>query len=327
MFFLQPASYTSPPLDGASNPERTIVSTLLYYDLFSFPTRAAELVRFAHGAGLHESDLAPQSPWWSSLDGYWCLRGREAIVAARRRTDSASQAKLGLAGRWARGLQWVPGVRFVGVTGSLAMQAAAPEDDIDLLIITRAGQLWLTRALVLAWLWATGVKRTDNGRMEHPDQACANVFLSEDGLSLPDHNLFIAHEICQMLPLVGPPTYARFLQANPWVRTYLPQWVPNGSLWEDSRALRGVQRLLEAVLRPLSGWLERQVARHQLARIGRKHARGHNAQVKICATQLRFNPCDHAQEIMATFGQRWDLLSLDPLHKGPTTHLDREHIP
>jgi predicted nucleotidyltransferase len=163
-----------------------------------------ELVRFVHrdnaAPRMVPGDFAPASDWWSSSDGYWFLRGREYLVDLRAERQHISTIKLTQARRWAHSLQYVPGVRFIGITGSLSMHSATPEDDIDLLIITARGRLWLTRTLVLMVLWTMHVKRADDGQPEHPDQACANIFLSEDDLALPDHNLFIAHEICQMLP-------------------------------------------------------------------------------------------------------------------------------
>ena len=320
MLSLQSAASSLPPLNGANDRERAIVSTLLYYDLFSFPLSAAETVRYLHciGADAHLSppDLLSESAWWSSHGGYWFLRGREEIISQRDAVARHSNPKLASARRWACWLQWLPGVRFIGVTGSLAMRGAVAEDDIDLLVITASGQLWLTRALVLGALWVMGVKRSDNSRVEHPDQACANVFLSEADLTLPDHNLFIAHEVCQMLPLAGPSAYERFLEANEWVREYLPQWEPAAPHWEDRRALRLIQRVLEIVAHPLRDRLERAVAQRQMERIRRKHARGHNPQVVITPTQLRFNPQDHGREILRAYEARWSALNGGELRGG-----------
>jgi hypothetical protein len=221
-----------------------------------------------------------------------------------------SGPKLNKARRWALWLQWIPGMRFIGVTGSVSMEGACAGDDIDLLVITATGQLWSTRALLLAWLSALRVKRADDGHAEHPDKACVNVLLSEDDLTLPDHNLFIAHEICQMLPLLGRETYGRFLDANLWVSEFLPQWQPAVSRWVDRPALHAVRRAAEAALpgcarRKLEQWM----GQRQLASIQRKHARGHNSNVKLTTTQLRFHPDDVSQEVMRTFEATWQALN------------------
>ena len=317
MFPIQSLSLRLPPLDGADEQERAIVSTLLYYDLFAYPLRADELVRFVHrdqaAPRLAPRGLAPASEWWSSSDGYWFLRGREHLVNLRAERQRVSTAKLAHARRWARFLQCVPGVRFIGVTGSLSMHSATLEDDIDLLIITAGGRLWLARALVLTALWAMRVKRADDGQLEHPNQACANIFLSEDDLALPDHNLFIAHEICQILPLLGPQAYQRFLNANNWVRGFLPQWGPAASMWQDRRDLRWLRHTLEATLMPVGDLLEHEAMHRQLTRIQGKHARGHNPDVKLSPTQLRFHARDISQYIVGEFEARWNALNAVPV--------------
>ncbi len=305
-----------PSLKGADQQTRAIVATLLYYDLFAYAPNAKELVRFAQRVetdGFYDTnDLVAESPWWSSRDGYWFLKGRDYILCHRAELAPIAQRKMIQARRWARLLQVIPGVRFIGVTGSLSMASAVADDDIDILVITAAGRLWLTRALVLAVLWAGRAKRADDGRAAYPDQICANIFLSENDLHLPDHNLFIAHEICQMLPLLGPATYQRFIAANAWVGEFLPQWEPPAVKWEDQPTLRGLQRVLEtASASPLGGRLEHECARRQLNRIQHKHARGHNVGVKLSSTQLRFHPRDLSDYVVGTFNSRWNALNAE----------------
>lgn len=310
MLSSQPLPRLLPPLNGAGDKARAIVSTLLYYDLFCFAPNSTELVRFAHrgGADGHygPADLTAESPWWSSQAGHWFLKGRGHLLSLRQDMLRASTWKLGKARRLARLLQIVPGVRFVGVTGSLSMESSLLGDDIDLLIITARDRLWLTRAFVLTLLLALGVKRPDDGNAVHPDQVCTNIFLSENDLAIPDRNLFIAHEICQMLPLAGRPAYRRFLAANQWVKEFLPQWEPPRTTWEDRGSLRLAQRLGEALLGgDIRGFLEKRVMTRQLARIKGKHARGHNTGVRLSDTQLRFHPRDLSGQVLGAFDSRW----------------------
>lgn len=313
MLVLQPAP-ALPPLNGAPDHDRAIVATLLYFDLFEFPLRADELVRFAHGGAQNghftPGEVAHESVWWESREGMWYLKGRSHLIARRAALQPSSTEKLALARRWARLLQLIPGVRFIGITGSLAMESAVPEDDIDFLVIAARDRLWITRALVLSALFALGVKRADDGRMEHPNRVCANIFLREDDLLIADYNLFIAHEICQMLPLLGPDTYLRFIQSNAWTREYLPQWQPRVQEWQDRRTWRTIQRAFEKTLGNGVGTrLDGEVARRQLARIRAKHARGHNPGVKISETQLRFHPRDLSDYIVNTFDAHWQALN------------------
>jgi hypothetical protein len=310
MLSAQPLPHPLPHLNGAGDQARAIVSTLIYFDLFAFPPSSAELERFAHRSDsdghFGACDLAAESAWWSSRGGYFFLKGREDLYARRAEMIEASAPKLKRARRLARWLQVVPGIRFIGVTGSLSMESSVAEDDIDLLFITARDRMWLTRAVVLAALWAIGVKRADDGRSEHPDHVCANIFLEEDDLEIRDHNIFIAHEICQMLPLLGPSAYQLFIEANTWVCEYLPQWRSPAAKWEDQGSLRFLRRVGELALKgPLGRHLEQLFMQRQIARIKKKHARGHNVGVKLSPTQLRFHPHDLSKHVVNTFEVRW----------------------
>lgn len=315
MFTVQSA-LALPPLNGAIARDRAVVATLLYYDLFSFPLLATELERFAHGAlgpgqpggraDVCPDDLPRASEWWDSKGALWFLKGREHYTSRREALTRASVHKIERARKYAGLLQLVPGVLFIGITGSLAMHSAVPEDDIDFLIIAAPGRLWLTRALVLSALLAWGVKRPDDGRAAYPDLICANIFISADDLTIPDQNLFIAHEICQMLPLLGPETYRAFVGANQWVLDYLPQWKPAPLTVQDRPAWRALQRGFDVTFRGRPGArLERTLAERQRRRIEAKHARGHNPNVVVTPTQLRFHARDLTEYIVNTFDARW----------------------
>lgn len=321
MFMVQTAP-PLPPLNGAHPRDRAIVATLLYYDLFSFPLRAEEIVRYAPQP-LATDALPEQGEWWDSRSPqpdshgvFWFLKGRDDYIQRRLELTNASAGKLDRARKFARLLQLVPGVRFIGVTGSLAMASAVPEDDIDFLIISARNRLWLTRALVLSALLAWGVKRPDDGRSEYPNLICANIFLSEGDLYIPDENLFIAHEICQMLPLLGESTYNSFLSANGWVKQFLPQWKPARVAFQDRRAWRRAQRAFETVFsNGIGDRIDRELMRQQLERIESKHARGHNTNVKITPTQLRFHARDLSDYVVNTFSARWNALNA---HQNPS---------
>jgi len=317
-----------PPLNGAAPRDRAIVATLLYYDLFSFPLRADELVRFAQTApgsvdaalapSVRANDLPPTAEWWESQpaaaakgENFWYLKGRSDFIPRRNALANASVAKLERANKFARLLQLIPGVRFIGITGSLAMESAVPEDDIDFLVIAAHDRLWLTRALVLAALMSWGVKRPDDGGTEYPNLICANIFLSESDLSIPDENLFIAHEICQMLPLLGESTYRAFLSANAWVKGYLPQWQPRRVRFQDRANWRRTQRVFERTVNNRFGSkLDVELMRRQVRRIDAKHARGHNPNVKVSSTQLRFHARDLSDYVVNTFNTRWQALNV-----------------
>ena len=48
-----------------------------------------------------------------------------------------------------RFVRWIPGLRMIAVSNSLAMYATHEESDIDLFVITAPNRLWIARTLLL----------------------------------------------------------------------------------------------------------------------------------------------------------------------------------
>ena len=131
-----------------------------------------------------------------------------------------NQLKWSLARKAAKILSFIPSVKMIAVTGALAMNNAVENDDIDLMIITAANRLWLTRLLasLLLFPWLR------RGRKIH-NRVCLNLWLDENALALTQCDLYIAHEICQAKPVFERDnTYQKFIAANLWYKKFLPNW-------------------------------------------------------------------------------------------------------
>jgi hypothetical protein len=107
----------------------------------------------------------------------------------------------------------LPYVRMVAVTGSLARDNVDSGSDVDYLIVTKPGRVWVGRALTGVVRRAVGLGGT---------QLCPNYVLSAGSLALRDRTLFTANELVQMVPLTGHDVYVRMRQANDWTSDFLP---------------------------------------------------------------------------------------------------------
>ncbi len=201
--------------------DEAILRTLLYADLFDYSLTAPEIHHYLIGTPADYDSIRhslEHSPWLAvrvaRSNGFYMLRDRTALADLRDLRQVSSRSLWPLARRWARFIGCLPFVRMVAVTGALAMNNAQPGDDIDFLIVTAPGRVWLTRALVVILVRLArllGVK------------LCPNYVLSRSALSERRRDLFVAHDLAQMVPLIGLAVYAEMRAANTWASAYLPQ--------------------------------------------------------------------------------------------------------
>ncbi|MCB9436239.1 MAG: hypothetical protein H6673_04500 [Anaerolineales bacterium] len=206
--------------------ERAIVRTLFYGDVFSFPMTAAEihyyLIEVRATAAEVQQTLAQPSPdlaqWLireqvGSLTCY-AIVGRGSIFEARRQREVASQHLWRQARRYGVWLGYLPFVQMVALTGALAVRnAGSTDDDLDYLLVVREGRVWLARLFAvmlvrLTKLWGVVL--------------CPNYVLAENSLAQDERHLFMAHEITQMVPVVGHRWYHQMRDANQWTEVVLP---------------------------------------------------------------------------------------------------------
>jgi hypothetical protein len=220
--------------------EKAILKTLAYADIFDYPLTLREVHKFLIFNRLSEFKFVQATLFRMSAakkrirtdrtGRFYFLSGRKALIDLRNKRERFSQKKLRIARRTASLLKFIPTIKLVGVTGRLAMKNSDDDDDIDLLIISSKGNLWLTRFLVTILLELTGRRRRPEEKRAK-DKVCLNMFLSEEGLAVPknERDLYSAHEVVQMKPLWEKDnTYQKFLKANQWARKYLPDAIPVG---------------------------------------------------------------------------------------------------
>lgn len=114
-------------------------------------------------------------------------------------------------------LSALPLVRFVGITGASAMNGYTKNDDLDLFVIATHNRLWTTRFIAVVLAKIIGIHGNKG--------VCLNLFFDEGDLAIPPRkqNIYIAHELLQMKPLVDKSgTYSLLMGANLWILKLFP---------------------------------------------------------------------------------------------------------
>ena len=291
--------------------EAAILRTLAYADVFDFALREPELHRYLIGRAAmpHEvrSALAGMDGRVARRDGLVSLAGREPLLDARQERRRIAARTWPAALRYARAVGSLPFVRMVAITGALAVGNATEGADIDLLVVTAPGRVWLARAETIAI-----VRYAARGGLD----LCPNYFLSERALALDGQDLYGAHELTQLVPVVGVGVYRRLRAANPWTFTHLPNagGAPFDGQAGRSAPLRHARKVTERLLRSPLGeiaeaWERRKIDRFQAAAA----ARGATLEASFSVDWCKGHLDAHGARIRSAYEARTQALGVEPL--------------
>lgn len=262
---------------------RNIVATIAYYDVLDYPLTAFEIWKYLLRIDTDNWDVCDAST--ASLEdvmnaletdavrkhimserGFYVLRGRRKLIAKRLASGKSMIPKFKRIHRLTWWLRFVPYVRMVALTGSLAMKNGDAESDWDMLIVLRPGHIWMGRTLVTGFLHLTGKRRYGS---HIKDRACLNYWITSDSLEIITKDLFSSNEYFFLVPLFGAESFGAFRLKNLWIRKFRPNYVPNELLpllfVPDSFMARFIRNAGEILLS--DPFLERQLSTWQKKKI------------------------------------------------------------
>jgi len=256
-----------------------IISTLRFFDLQDIPLTLLELHRFLLGdlnrialsqdekkelyqdapmggeskkVGLDEILASLEGECQNEVEntlGYYHLPDREQIVRARLSNYFFGIQRERRIKRFLPFLKFLPFVRGVGIGGSQSLGQQKDKSDIDLLIITQPGFMWLARTLISAYFQILGMRR--HGK-KIANRFCLNHYVAGAKLVDRERNLYKAMEYARVRPLIYPQGIVEFLRKNQdWMRVYLPNFYAEESFEKQSK----IQIFLEAFFNNPFGWV------------------------------------------------------------------------
>ncbi|MFC1852760.1 hypothetical protein ACFL27_21395 [candidate division CSSED10-310 bacterium] len=194
-----------------------IIEPIIYGDIFDYPVSLSEIHKFCpvsiSRAELeqivnHDTNFRKLV---SCEDGYYYLTGREVLVKTRQRRKKIAEKLWRRASLIARIIQYIPFIKSILVTGSLAINNVEEKDDLDFLIITSSKRIWFVFAIL-------GTLQ----RLISRRNLCPNYYLSLDNLGLQRKTRYIAREAIQARSMYGAEGFNNFREQNDWVYDFYP---------------------------------------------------------------------------------------------------------
>jgi hypothetical protein len=286
--------------------EAAILRTVLYADVFSFPMKLEEIHHFLisdEPTSIAEiSQTLNQSLWLKQklqlIDDYVIYSGHTELVQIRQKREAASQYLWPQALYWGRWLAALPFVRMVALTGALAVRNAADgDDDLDYMLVTAPHRVWLARAFAIA------VVRI--GRLRGV-KICPNYVLAETSLVQTRRDIFLAHEVAQMVPIFGQDYYRRFREANDWVYQQIPNALD--PFFDADQTATNSGKLIKKILEVVCGgaignWLEQWEYQRKLRRFAADMQTPHSS-AQVDDTQVKGHFNDHGHPVLQKYDQR-----------------------
>jgi hypothetical protein len=223
--------------------ELAVLRSVIYASLFDYPLTLEQLRATLVEVKANEHDIAG---WCRSSaflqatvehrDGWYFPAGRGDLIATRERREALSRDLLDGDQRLLSLVANMPFVRMVAVSGSLAHLNAERTADLDLFVITAPHRVWGVTFAVLTIARLLGWRR----------RMCLNYVISEQAMTIAPADLFSANQIIHLQPIAGPEVFARFIDANPFVREVYPNFQPSAVGLRPSAGT--FQTLLERML-------------------------------------------------------------------------------
>lgn len=228
-----------------------ILRTVAYFDLFDYPVTAAQIYSFLQRNSVTADEVACSA---SALTAEGTLKqeqelfflpGADQAITVRRRAGEKHARRMFITARnIASVMKRIPFIRGVFLTGSLSKDVADAASDIDFMIVTVPGRLWIVRSMLtlIRKIFLLGNRK----------YFCTNYYVTESGFPIRRRNMYTAIETVTVKPVWNSEAYTRFLQQNEWTKEFLPNMTPAADprlLIAPGRSLlqRALERLMEVL--------------------------------------------------------------------------------
>lgn len=213
--------------------ERSILKTLIYFDIFEFPLTAWEIYKYLYIEQPVSflkvvNSLKNLSKEIDHERGFYFLKGKNYLVTKRQASYLNAKHKISIAQKNVKLLSRLPFIKAIFLCNSLSYSNAHPDSDVDLFIVTKKSRVWTARFFI------NGLMKVLNRRplpKNTRDKICLSFLVDEDQLDLKPFSypkdIYLYYWLNQLNPLYDPDNFLTKIQhANLWAKKNLANSFP-----------------------------------------------------------------------------------------------------
>jgi hypothetical protein len=217
-------------LKNISDLSKSVLRTLLYYDIFSYPLNPEEIYTNLNTNHVTTDNVRTELEKLEtvglvySIKNFYMLKNNEYLIDKRRQGNELAEKKIHTAVRMSNIISKFPFVRCILLSGSISKGYMESDSDIDFFIITHPDRVWFSKLLLMLFKKIFLLNSKKN--------FCINYFIDEEKLDIDEKNIFTATELITLIPTFGSNVYDTFYENNIWIKNYYPNFpkrVFNGS--------------------------------------------------------------------------------------------------
>jgi len=213
---------------------KSILNTLLYYDIFSYPLTPDEIY-----IGLNTNHVSSEEVKKEleslcsdgllfSKENFFMLKNDEELISKRLKGNLLAEKKLHTAFRMSGIISQFPFVRSILLSGSISKGYMEYDSDIDFFIITHPDRVWLTKLLLMLFKKIFLLNSKKN--------FCINYFIDTEKLEIDEKNIFTAMELTTLIPTYGSKLYDELYDKNIWIKDFYPNFPKRNSAVKNKKA-------------------------------------------------------------------------------------------
>ena len=222
----------SQPLGNAvvlSSIEKSVVRSLLYFEIFNHPLRVDEIIQCLD-IPVSEPECVKiqieqmvENGYIRQQEGYYFINCKPDVIKRRIHGEELAIESLKKAKLFSSIIARFPFVRAVSLSGSISKYYMDKNSDIDYFIITRPGRMWVARTFLVLFKKLV--------LLNSKKYFCVNYFITEESLELKSRNVYSATELTSIIPTYNYGLYRFLMTRNSWVNEYYPNFPVRCEKW------------------------------------------------------------------------------------------------